>query len=150
MGASSASPRARQARSPKDKPRKRVRVTRSPAVLAWSGVKAIASRIGLRVASQASRGLIPLSTSLLCTSARLTVLLTPLLSNSGVNFSAPDSRFSTVSSAEASRTILFTLGCLAALRNQFVDQRGARFHVLANKPLRSLEPALPGGDPQFI
>src|SRR5215469_13499136 len=74
MGASSASPRARQARAPKDKPRKRVRVTRSPAVLAWSGVKAIASRIGLRVASQASRGLIPLSTSLLCTSARLTVL----------------------------------------------------------------------------
>src|SRR5690348_8248319 len=110
----------------------------------------MASRIGLRVASQASREFNPRSTSLLCTSARFTVLLTAVLRSSGVNLSAPDSPFSTASSAEASKTILFTLGCPAALRDQLVNQRGTRPYMLADKPLRPLDPAFQGSDAQFV
>src|SRR5881394_806143 len=44
----SAIPRARQARSPNDKPSGRVLVIRFPAASACSAVKAVASRMGLR------------------------------------------------------------------------------------------------------
>ena len=115
------SPRAKQARSPNDKPSARVQVIRPPAVLACSAVKAIASRMGLRVASHASSGLSPRATSLLCTSARLTVLLVALLSSWGVSLSAPGSRLSTARSAEASNTILFIPGCLMSFGNQLVN-----------------------------
>src|SRR2546429_8842106 len=85
-GAPRVSPRARQARSPKDRPRQRVWVIRSPAILACSAVKGAASRIGLSVACQASRGLRPRSTNLACTSARLTVLLMAVVHMSGDEF----------------------------------------------------------------
>lgn len=49
-------PSAKQARSPNDNPSERVCATKSSASLACSELKAIASRIGLRVASYASSG----------------------------------------------------------------------------------------------
>src|ERR1700675_1772585 len=115
-------PRARQARSPNDKPSGRVLVIRFPAAFACSAVKAVASRTGLSVASHASPGVSPRLTSLPCTSARLTVLLVAVLNISGVSLSAPGSRFSTASRAEASRTILFIPSRLAPFVNQLVDE----------------------------
>jgi len=55
-GAFKASPSAKQARSPRDKPSGRVCATRSPASLACSEVKGTASRMGRRAASHASLG----------------------------------------------------------------------------------------------
>ncbi len=115
-------PRARQARSPNDKPSGRVLVIRFPAASACSAVKAVASRMGLSVASHASPGASPMLTSLPCTSARLTVLLVAVLNISEVSLSAPGSRFSTASRAEASRTILFIPSRLAPFGNQLVSR----------------------------
>src|SRR5216683_7957920 len=91
-GAFKASPSAKQARSPKDKPSGRVRATRSPTSLPCSEVKGTTSRTGLSAASHASPGRRPRPTSLPCTSARLTVLMAAALKSSGVNVSAPGSR----------------------------------------------------------
>jgi hypothetical protein len=49
--------------------------------------------------------------------------------------------------AEASSTIIFTLGGLAAFREQLIDQRGAALYVLPRTALRLLDPALLGRDP---
>src|SRR5215470_13451554 len=123
---------------------------RFPAVMACSTVNGVTSRIGLRVASHASSGVRPRFTSLLCTSARLTVLLVATFSSCGVSFSAPDSRLSTARSAEASRTILFIPGRLAPFGDQLIYQRRTWFHVLADKFLRSLKAAFQRGDPQLV
>src|ERR1700731_2234034 len=90
-GAFKASPSAKQARSPNDKPKVRVCATKSPVSLACSELKATASRMGLIVASHASLGLRPRLTSFPWTSARLTVLVDAALKISDVNFSAPGS-----------------------------------------------------------
>jgi hypothetical protein len=52
--------------------------------------------------------------------------------------------------AEASSTILFILGCLAAFGKQFIDQRLARFYVLPSAPLCPLNAPLLGRDSQLI
>src|SRR5579863_4205168 len=106
--------------------------------------------MGLMLASQASSGLIPRLTSLLCTSARLTVLLMAALNSWGVSLSAPGSRLSTARSAEASSTILFTFRGLTALRNQLVHQRGAWFYMPPDKLLCPLDAPLKGRDAQFV
>src|SRR5260370_3459725 len=149
-GAFSANPRARQARSPNDRPSARVCVMRLPAFLACSAVKDTASRIGLSAASHASPGLMPRLTSLLCTSARLTVLLAAVLNRRGVSLSAPGSRFSTARSAEASSTILFIAGRLAPFGDQLVSQRYASFHVPSDKSLGPLDTPLQRCDAQLI
>src|SRR6266481_162436 len=123
---------------------------RFPAVIACSAVNAVASRIGLRVASHASCGLRPRFTSLLCTSAKLTVLLVATLSSCGVSLSAPGSRLSTARSTEASRTILFISGGLAPFCNQLIDQRRAWLHMPTDKALRSLDAPFQRGDPQLV
>src|SRR5271165_666556 len=103
-----------------------------------------------RVSSHASSGSPPRLTSLVWTSARFTMLPAALLNISGVNFSEPGSRLSIASMADASRTILLMLGGLAAFGDEFVRQRHARFHILANAPLGALETALHGRDPQLV
>src|ERR1039457_2820117 len=52
--------------------------------------------------------------------------------------------------AEASSTILFILGGLAAFRKQFADQRRAGFYILPGAALCPLNAALLGGDSQFV
>src|SRR5882724_8935546 len=143
-------PRARQARSPNDKPSGRVLVIRFPAVSACSAVKAVTSRMGLSVASHASPGASPRLTSLPCTSARLTVLLVAVLNISGVSLSAPGSRFSTASRAEASRTILFIPSRLAPFVNQLVDEGCTSLHMFPDKALSALDTAFQRRDPQFV
>src|SRR5882757_9349970 len=122
MGALSAIPNAKQARSPIDRPKRRVCATRLPAIFACSSVNGIASLTGLIVFAHASSAVAPRLTSLVCTSARLTVLLAALLNSFRVNFSAPGSLLSTASTAEESSTTLLMLGGLAAFSNQFVDE----------------------------
>src|SRR5260370_6294982 len=149
-GAFRARQRDRKARSPSDRLSARVCLTRLPALLACSAVKDTASRIGLSVASQASSGLRPRLTSLLCTSARLTVLLAAVLNNWGVSLSAPGSRLSTARSAEASSTILFIARGLAPFGDQLVSQRYAWFHMFSDKALGPLQTAFQRRDAQFI
>src|SRR5437899_5835242 len=92
--------------------------------------------MGLSVAAHASRGASPMLTSFPCTSARLTVLLVAVLNISGVSLSAPGSRFSTASTAEASRTILFIPSRLAPFGNQLVDEGHTSLHMLDRKSTR--------------
>src|SRR5882672_8864722 len=122
MGAFRRIPRAKQARPPIDRPRGRVCATRLPAIFACSAVNGIASWMGLIVFAHASSGVAPLLTSLVCTSARLTVLLAALLSRFRVSLSAPRSLLITASTAEESSTTLLMLGGLAAFGNQFVHE----------------------------
>src|SRR6266403_584013 len=150
MGALSTIPKAKQARSPIDRPKKRVWATRLPAIFACSSVKGIASRMGLSVFSHASSGLTPSLTSLVCTSARLTVLLVAMLNSSGGSLSAPGSWLSNASNTEESSTILLTLGGLAAFRNEFVNQRPAGFYISPDTLLGSLKTAFQGCNPQFV
>src|ERR1017187_5753040 len=51
---------------------------------------------------------------------------------------------------EASRTTLLTIGSLAPLSDQLIDQRDAWLHVLPSATLRSCDAKLHGRDPQFI
>src|SRR4029077_15766647 len=146
-GAFKVSPSAKQARSPNDKPSGRVFTTRSPTTLACSEVNGTALRMGLSAASQASSGRRPRPTSLPCTSARLTVLMAAVPKSSGVNFSAPGSWLRMARRADASSTTLFISRGLATFGNQFVNQRGARLHMLADQPLSPLNVAFQGGDP---
>jgi hypothetical protein len=44
------------------------------------------------------------------------------------------------STAEASKTILFTFCCLTPFCNQFVNQRSPWFYILPDKALSSLDP----------
>src|ERR1700686_2388910 len=150
MGALRAMPRAMQARSPSDKPKRRVCETRSPAIFACVSVNGAASRMRLSASSHASSGLPPSLTSLVCTSARFTVLLVALLNSSGVRASEPGSLFNNASRTEASKTALLTLCRLAAFCDQFVSQRPAGFYVAPNAPLGLLEAPLQRRDPQFI
>src|ERR1035437_4046922 len=149
-GALSAIPKARHAQSPSERPRCRVRATRLPAILACSSLKGTASRMGLVVSSHASSEAHPRLTSLACTSARLTVLPTAMASSSGVSFSRPGSPLMTARIAEASSTILFILGCLAAFGEQLIDQRHAGFYILPGAALGPLNAPLLGRDSQLI
>src|ERR1019366_5197672 len=51
---------------------------------------------------------------------------------------------------EASSTILFIFGGLAAFRKQFADQRRPGFYILPGAALCPLNAALLGGDSQFV
>src|SRR5438034_2231877 len=121
---------------------------RLPTSCACTAVNGAASRTGVRMSSQVSSGLLPSLTSLLCTSARLTVLIIELLNSSTVSFSAPGSLFSTASKAEASSTaMLLTLACLAAFGDQFVHQRPARLYISPDALPGPFEPAFQSCDP---
>jgi len=88
----------------------------------------------------ASSGSTPPRTSLPWTSARFTALTVAAFRSRGVNFSAPGSLLRTANSAEASSTMLLTLGGLAPFRDQLVDQRRTGFHIPSYKsscPLRN-------------
>src|SRR5271165_1746976 len=150
MGAPSAIPTARHARSPSERPRCCVWAARPPAILACSSVKGRASRMGLVASSHASSEVHPRLTSLVCTSARLTVPPTARASSSGVSFSYPASRLMTTRMADASSTILFMLGCLAAFGEQFINQRRAGVYIMPGAPLRPLNTALLRRDSQFV
>jgi len=80
----------------------------------------------------------------------LTVLLVAVLNISGVSLSAPGSRFSTASTAEASRTILFIPSRLAPFGNQLVDEGRTSLHMLPDKALSALDAAFHRRDPQFV
>jgi len=84
-------------------------------------------------------GIAPSLRSFVCTSAKLTVLLVASFRSSGVSLSAPGSLLRTASKADASSTTLFTASSLTTASNQFIDQRPARFHVLANATSRLLQ-----------
>src|ERR1700687_5025365 len=51
---------------------------------------------------------------------------------------------------EASSTILFIFGGLAAFRKQFAAQRRSGFYILPSAALCPLNAALLGGDSQFV
>src|SRR5208282_2955750 len=110
--------------------------------------KGAASRMGLRVSSHASWGLPPSLTSLVWTSARLTVLQVASLNSSGVSVSEPGSLLSNASTAEASSTTLLMFGCLAAFGNEFAGQRPAGPYVPLDALLRALDTPFEGRDPQ--
>jgi hypothetical protein len=80
----------------------------------------------------------------------LTVLLVAVLNISGVSLSAPGSRFSTASRAEASSTILFIASRLAPFGNQLVDEGRTSLHMRPDKALSSLDAAFQRRDPQFV
>src|SRR5436305_3423248 len=89
-------------------------------------------------ASQAASAFTPRLTSLLCTSARFTALITESLSSSGGNRSAPGSWCRMARSTEASTTILLITSGLASLGDQFIDQRNIRADVFPHQPLSAL------------
>src|SRR5712671_72988 len=145
-------PRARQARSPRERPRARVCPRSPPAILACCASKTTISFAGAITASHASPAAIPNPTSLPCASATFTALTTAFSSKSNcrVNISAPGSSCRTARRTEASSTILFTPRRLAALRDQFVHQRLSRRHVSPHQFL-GLGQSLPQrGDSQFV
>src|SRR5579862_9882973 len=106
--------------------------------------------MALSAASQASSGSMPRLINLLCTSARLTVLALAVRRSCGVSLSAPGSRLSRASSAEASSTILLTLGGLAPFGNELVHQRSTRLHVPPDQLLGAFDATLQSGDSQLI
>src|SRR5450631_585318 len=73
-----------------------------------------------------------------------------MLNNCGVSLSAPGSRFSIAKSADASSTILLTLGRLAPFSDQLIDERDSGLDVLSYMPLCPLDATFHGGDPQFV
>src|ERR1039458_5602782 len=73
-----------------------------------------------------------------------------MLNNWGVSLSAPGSRLSMAKSADASSTILLTLGRLAPFSDQLIDERDSGLDVLSYMPLRPLDAAFHGRDPQFV
>src|SRR5882724_9980790 len=144
------SPKARQARSPRERPKGRVLVIKSPVIRACSDVNGTTSRTRLSAESHAASPGIPAVTSLLCTSQRLTVLTIAPLSRAGVNFSEPRSCRRTASRADASRTTLLTTSGLAPLGDKLIDQGAFPFDVLADELLRPLDVAFQRRDTQLV
>src|SRR5215218_3567782 len=123
-GTASCWPRARQARSPKERPALRVVRRKIPALYARSSPKGWMSSSTSRKADRIAGSGTPLSTSLDTTSERLTALIAaPGMLPATI--SLPGSAFSRARSAEASNTTLLKLRIPAAIRDELVRKAWA-------------------------
>jgi hypothetical protein len=149
-GARMASPNAKQARSPKDKPSTRVFAIISPANRACSEVKGPASPMG---AQRWLPGVVRAEPSI----DKFTVHFRQIHRAGGCGAEKLGRQLVSTrllvengKQCEASNTTLFIAGRPAMFRDQFVHQRRIALDVLTDQPLRSFQVVFQGADAQFV
>jgi len=135
-------PKARQARSPNDKPNFLVRSIKVPANCACSASKGIISKSNAVSNFHASSPGTPLWTRTACASDKLTALTNTRLCSSSSNSDTrlpPASTLITAKRADVSTATLFTLSLSTSFCYQIINQADPFWNILSNDRLGMLD-----------